>query len=70
MKVSKCLSGLDEFKASKESKNDPDVNAVVSESSIHIFEHHVHYIRGSFKNGKLHGLVQIYGKMTVDPKVK
>ena len=25
------------------------------------------YIKGSFKNGKLHGLIQIFGKMTVDP---
>ena len=26
------------------------------------------YVVGSFKDGKLHGLVQIFGKMTVDPK--
>ena len=25
-------------------------------------------MRGSFKNGKLHGLIQIFGKMSVDPK--
>ena len=29
---------------------------------------HEMYIRGSFKNGKLHGLVQMYGKFTADPK--
>ena len=26
------------------------------------------YIHGSLKNGKLHGLVRIFGQMTVDPK--
>ena len=26
------------------------------------------YILGSIKNGKLHGLVQIYGKLTADPE--
>ena len=26
------------------------------------------FMRGSFKNGKLHGIVQIFGRMTVDPK--
>ena len=26
------------------------------------------YILGSLKNGKLHGLVQIYGKLTADPE--
>ena len=26
------------------------------------------YILGSLKNGKLHGLVQIYGKLTADPR--
>ena len=26
------------------------------------------YILGSFKNGKLHGLVQMYGRFTADPK--
>ena len=45
------------------------MNAVISETSVHVFDHHMHYIRGSFKNGRLHGLVQIYGKMAVDPKV-
>ena len=25
-------------------------------------------INGSFKNGKLHGMTQIFGQMTVDPK--
>ena len=26
------------------------------------------YILGSLKNGKLHGLVQIYGQLTADPE--
>ena len=26
------------------------------------------FIHGTFKNGKLHGLVQIFGQMTVDPR--
>ena len=29
---------------------------------------HFIWIIGSFKNGKLDGLVQIYGRMTIDPK--
>ena len=41
---------------------------VHSNHEINVFHKYKQYIRGSFKNGKLHGLVQIYGKMTVDPK--
>ena len=26
------------------------------------------YIIGSFRNGKLHGIIQMFGQMTVDPK--
>ena len=39
-----------------------------SESNVKILHPYKQYVRGSFKNGKLHGLIQIYGKMSVDPK--
>ena len=32
------------------------------------FKKYEQFVVGSFKDGKLHGLVQIFGKMTVDPK--
>jgi len=41
---------------------------ITNPNSINILENHMHNITGSFRNGKLHGLVQIYGKMAVDPK--
>lgn len=33
-----------------------------------IFEKYLINILGSLKNGKLYGLVQIYGQMTADPR--
>ena len=34
----------------------------------HKMKRYDQYILGSIKNGKLHGLVQIYGKLTADPE--
>ena len=47
-----------------------DTNQIINGFKIPtstIFDKYEQYIRGSFKNGKLHGFVQIYGKMTADP---
>ena len=41
---------------------------VHSKPNVKILHPYKQYVRGSFKNGKLHGLIQVYGKMSVDPK--
>ena len=36
-------------------------------SPPYVDENYEMIIEGSFKNGKLHGLVKMYGKLTADP---
>ena len=38
------------------------------ELKMKTYDKYDQYILGSLKNGKLHGLVQIYGKLTADPE--
>ena len=49
-----------------------DTINLLSPSDLDDYEHKMkkydQYILGSLKNGKLHGLVQIYGKLTADPE--
>ena len=39
-----------------------------SKSNTGSNSNHDFYINGFFKNGKLHGIIQIFGKMSSDPK--